>query len=65
MNNLKEEIKIKKGQLWKSKASNVIVRIIGKWSGNKHWLIENPQRKNSSHHIHEGTLKKFYNLITK
>lgn len=58
-----EKQKIKKGQLWKSKTNKVIIRIIGKWSGNNHWFIENPERKNSSHHIHEGTLYKFYNLI--
>lgn len=59
-----KEIKVKRGQLWKSKTSNVIIRIIGKWSGNRHWLVENPRRKNNSHHIHEGTLYKFYELIS-
>ncbi len=54
-------MKIKKNQKWKSKDSNVILTIIQKSTGNKHWVaITN---KGKSHHIHEGTLIKFYELI--
>ena len=52
---------IKKGQIWKSKNSSVEIEILSKKSGNKHWNT----RKiggGKSHQIHEGTLKKFYEL---
>jgi hypothetical protein len=56
---------IKKNQIWKSKTSNKTIRIVQKWSksGNKHWVVEDVNRKNCSHHIHEGTLLKFYELL--
>lgn len=49
---------IKKGQVWKSKDTGKVVRVLKKSTGNLHWLIDN------GHHIHEGTLIKFYELIS-
>lgn len=54
---------IKKNQLWKSKDSGRVLRIIQKWSGNLHWAVEDINRKNCGHHIHEGTLQKFYERV--
>ena len=53
---------IKKGQLWKSKSSGQVVRITQKWSGNNHWSVINV-RNGKGHHIHEGTLLKFYEPV--
>lgn len=55
------EVKI--GQKWKSKDSGVVLEIISKFSGNRHWNTKKVGRKDS-HKIHEGTLYKFYDLLT-
>ena len=55
-------IKIKKGQLWKSKESKKIIRICQKWSGNRHWAVVNV-KNGKAHHIHEGTLFKYYEIL--
>ena len=49
-------MKIKRGQRWKNKTTGRIVITQRKASGNKHWTI------NNGHHIHEGTLLKYYEL---
>ena len=55
-------MKIKVGQLWKSKDSGTVLTITGKKSGNRHWNTKKLGGK-KSHKIHEGTLLKFYQLI--
>jgi len=55
--------KIKKGQLWKSKDSGIILQICQKWSISRCWVAKAINRKDAVHHIHEGTLLKFYELI--
>ena len=55
-------MKYKKGQLWKSKDTGVVLELINKKSGNKHWNTKKVGGKNA-HKIHEGTLIKFYELI--
>ncbi len=45
---------VKRGQSWKNKTTGKIVKIQRKASGNRHWNIDN------GHHIHEGTLQKYY-----
>jgi hypothetical protein len=54
--------KIKKGQLYKSINSSVIIKIVNKSSGNKHWNTKRINGK-KNHKIHEGSLLKFYKLI--
>lgn len=54
---------IKKGQLWKSKDSGVVLEIIGKKTGNKHWNTKK-LGGGKTHKIHEGTLQKFYKQLT-
>lgn len=56
-------IKINKGQLWKSKDSGIQIEITGKQTGNRHWNTKK-LKGGKSHKIHEGTLLKFYELIT-
>lgn len=53
---------VKKGQRWKSKTNGKILVITGKATGNRHWATKDEERKNTAHHIHEGTLIKFYEL---
>ena len=60
----KQVIKIKKGQLWKSIDTKHVVEIVGKATGMRHWITRRFDRKSpKSHHIHEGTLYKFYKLL--
>lgn len=56
-------MKIKKGQIWKSKESKKTLQITRKYSGNRHWVAKDIKRKNTSHRIHEGTLLKYYELL--
>jgi len=60
---MRNNIKIKKGQLWKSKDSNIVLQIVNKFSGNRHWNTKKIGGK-KAHRIHEGTLYKFYELLT-
>jgi hypothetical protein len=53
---------VTRGQMWKSKDSKVVLEIVGKATGNRHWTCRSNNKK--SHHIHEGTLQKFYELVT-
>lgn len=48
---------VKRGQVWKNKVTGKIVVVQRKATGNRHWTISN------AHHIHEGTLQKFYELV--
>jgi len=48
---------VKKGQRWKNKDTGRVFTIKGKATGNRHWLLSN------GHHIHEGTLLKYYEFL--
>ena len=52
-------MKIKIGQRWKNKETGQIKRITKRATGNRHWTLDN------GHHIHEGTLLKYYKLEEK
>ena len=52
-------MKVKRGQQWKNKTTGSIVTIKNKSTGNRHWTLDN------QHHIHEGTLLKFYYPVMK
>lgn len=54
-------MKVKKGQIWKYKNSSIVIEILSKHSGNRHW---NTKKLNGgkAYKIHEGTLFKFYEL---
>jgi hypothetical protein len=52
-------MKIKRNQKWINKNTGQIVTIKNKATGNRHWTLDN------QHHIHEGTLLKFYKIINK
>ena len=54
-------MKIKRGQIWKSKDSGINIEILKKFSGNRHWNTKKIGG-GKSHKIHEGTLIKFYEL---
>jgi len=60
---MERDVKIKKGQFWKEKAGKKLFKITGKSTGMGHWTIKRLDRKNCSHHIHEGTLIKYYQQI--
>lgn len=49
--------KVKRGQSWKNKTTGKIVKVQRQATGNRHWTISN------GHHIHEGTLLKYYELL--
>jgi len=51
---------VKKGQTWVAKEGKRVLKIKGKATGNRHWTVSTNGKK--SHHIHEGTLIKFYKL---
>lgn len=51
------------GKKFKSKTSSIEIKIISKKSGNGHWNCVQINGGKKSHHIHEGTLKKFYEEI--
>lgn len=48
---------VKKGQIWEEKVTGKQVIVMRKATGNFHWTLDN------GHHIHEGTLQKYYKLI--
>jgi len=47
---------VKKGQVWIEKTTGKKIKIMRKATGNFHWTTDN------DHHIHEGTLQKYYIL---
>ena len=58
-----EEQKIRRGQIWQEKNGKKIIEIVAVATGNRHWTTRRIDRKSrKSHHIHEGTLLKFYCL---
>lgn len=52
---------VKKGQIWEEKKTGRKIKITTKATGNFHWSAVQ-LKGNQCHHIHEGTLQKFYNL---
>jgi len=56
-----DAMKIKRNQKWKSKTTGRTLIIINRATGNRHWTIKTDTGK--SHHIHEGTLLKFYKPV--
>lgn len=59
---MKLRAKVQKGQLWKSLTNGKIVKVTGKATGNRHWNVNQIDGAKQTHHIHEGTLTKFYRL---
>jgi len=55
---------IRPGQRWRSRTSGVILIIGQKASGNGHWQTFR-QSIGMTHKIHEGTLRKFYDLLVR
>ena len=55
----------KVGMILKSKTSNVMIKLTSRHNGNKHWNSTkiNEGSSNKNHRIHEGTLKKFYEVM--
>lgn len=53
-------IKVKRGQIYKSKTSPTRIKIIRKYNGNGHWTCYQLSGGKKSHHIHENTLKRYY-----
>ena len=54
---MKHQIKFKRNQRWKNKGTGKVFKITSRSTGNRHWLLDN------GHHIHEGTLLKYYELF--
>lgn len=53
--------KIKRGSKWKEKEGKKVIQLVGKASGNRHWTTRRLDKGGcASHHIHEGTLTKYY-----
>ena len=55
--------RVRPGQLWKAKNAKRVMRVTARAGGNKHWYITNVEGSRRCHHIHEGTLRKFYELM--
>ena len=57
-------MKVKKGQVWKSKDGGFMIKITGRQTGNGHW---NTARvggsRRTSHKVFDKTLFKFYELM--
>jgi hypothetical protein len=56
--------KYKKGMVLQSKASNTIITLTNRASGNRHWNTRKRGSKNN-HKVHEQTLDKFYEVLKK
>lgn len=53
------------GRIFKSNTNGKIIKIVKKKSGNGHWTCVQIDGAKKSHHIHEGTLNKFYSEVIK
>ena len=55
----------KVGMILQSKTSSVRIKLTSRHNGNGHWNSTkiNEGSSNKNHRIHEGTLKKFYEVI--
>ena len=56
-------MKIKNGQIYKSREGKRTLEITGKTGRERCWNVRT-ERGSKNHHIHEGTVKKFYKLLT-
>ncbi len=54
---------IRSGQRWRNKATGRVFVVGQRASGNGHWRISHAGLSRRSHHIHEGTLRKFYERV--
>lgn len=60
----KHEIpKIKKGQWWKNKQNGIVVEITGRSRGARYWNLRKVKGTGKDHHIHDGTLTKYFVLL--
>jgi hypothetical protein len=55
--------KYKKGTILKSKTSDKKIEIVSKMGGNGHYTTRPLNKNQKSHHIHYGTLDKFYEVV--
>ena len=52
---------IKRNSKWREKEGKKIIQLVGKASGNRHWTTRRLDKRGGvSHHLHEGTLTKYY-----
>ena len=55
---------VKKGQIWADKATGRRIQVVGKATGNFHWLIVHlTKHQKGARHLHEGTIQKLYTLL--
>jgi len=55
-----DDVAIRPGQRWRNKMTGRVVVVGQRATGNGHWRISRVGKARRSHHIHEGTLRKFY-----
>ena len=55
---------IKRGQTWEPILGGTPIVIVKPHKTDKYWNTRKINGSPSSHRIHEGTLKKFYKLVT-
>jgi len=53
-------IPVRPGQRYRNKTTGRVIVIGQRATGNGHWRISYAVSTRRSHHIHEGTLRKFY-----
>lgn len=59
---LVEAVTFRRGQRWRNRATGRVIILSHRASGMKHWSASSVPSSRKSHHIHEGTLAKFYVL---
>ena len=55
--------KYKKGTILKSKTSNKKIQIVSKMGGNGHYDTKPLNKNCKAHHIHYGTLDKYWEVV--
>jgi len=50
------------GQIWKNKYTGRVCKVLKKGKGGKNWIVDSGS---DSHHINEGTLLKFFEMVNK
>ena len=53
--------KMKVGQSYQDNKTGRVIKVLQRATGNNHWIIK--AGKGNTHHIHEGTIRKYYTLI--
>jgi hypothetical protein len=51
---------VRVGQRWRNLTTGRVFVISQRATGNGHWKIRHEGKSRRAHHIHEGTLRKFY-----